>query len=347
MCIEEKAREFQVTMIPPTLYHIPRTISSPLVQVLLELNNSCNVKIEEITFGTLKSNEYLTKINPMGTSPAFQDIDLDVKMFESGAILDHLLEQYDIHYQLHPPKASHKGNNIWGTTKGMIKRALKNQSATHKRAKYLQLKQYIIATAYPLVASMYLHSLKESSEQDIDYLNASKEKWINIIGPYLDQSLGDSDYFLGKNISAIDFLVAKPLSNIHQMDMLSLFPKLQSLFDRIRARPTYQLAYESGKLHDPSSMTASVANQLRKLKQQKSSIGNDRIINNTATSEKNVVAKRKHVAMPSQRSSDVGSSIGSDRSARNATVTKFNVTKNADGEAAIEKTMIFSYDDDF
>lgn len=92
-------------MPPATLYHVPKTISSPIVQTLLELDDGPSVHIETLTFKQLKSTEYL-KINPMGTSPALTDgshvLQGPITMFESGAILSWILEEYDTKHKLHP-----------------------------------------------------------------------------------------------------------------------------------------------------------------------------------------------------------------------------------------------------
>ena len=88
----------------PTLYHVPKTISSPIVQILLELDVN-EVQVKTMTFQELKEPAFL-EINPMGTSPAFTDdrhpLDGHVTMFESGAILSWILEEYDKEGKLHP-----------------------------------------------------------------------------------------------------------------------------------------------------------------------------------------------------------------------------------------------------
>lgn len=222
------ANHHHSTMMSPTLYHVPRTISSPLVQVLLELDAVDKfVHVEEMAFPELKSPEYLA-VNPMGTSPAFRDTELDITMFESGAILDYLLERYDTEHQFHPAPCSA------GCTRQEVK----------SRAKYLQLKQYILATVYPFIASMYIHSLKNEGEIDKEYMAAAKHKCHTVLGPVLTRWLGDGPYFLGERLSAVDFLVAKPLGNAHSMGLLGDFPALGALLERISSRPTYKMAYE-------------------------------------------------------------------------------------------------------
>lgn len=69
----------------PTLHHVPKTISSPIFQLLLELKLVPDtVVVKTLTFPELKEQPHLM-INPMGTSPAFHDDDLTI--WESGAIL--------------------------------------------------------------------------------------------------------------------------------------------------------------------------------------------------------------------------------------------------------------------
>jgi glutathione S-transferase len=210
----------------PILYHVPKTISSPIVQCLLELDVLNNpVEVKEISFGELKSPEYLL-INPMGTAPAFQDE--SIILWESGAVLSYLLECYDTEQKLSPSRISSNS-----TTERLA-----------SRAKYMHLKQYIIATVYPFISALYIHTLKPENEQDTEYVRFAKKKWITLFGPVLTKWLGDGPYFLGSHFSAVDFLVAKPLNNVNSMGMLTDFPALQKLFESISSRPSFKAAYE-------------------------------------------------------------------------------------------------------
>jgi glutathione S-transferase len=180
----------------PTLYHIPKTISSPIVQCLLELDLvKTQVDVVEKSFSELKVPEYLA-LNPMGTSPAFQDGEIII--WESGAVLTYLLERYDTEHKLHPAFLSPESTA--------------EQIAA--RAKFLQLQHYIISTVYPFMASLYIHTLKPLDEQDADYVASAKEKWQTYFGPVLEKWLGRGPYFLGDQVSAVDFLTAKPFVSI-------------------------------------------------------------------------------------------------------------------------------------
>jgi glutathione S-transferase len=228
-----------------TLYHVPRTISSPIVQLLLELNLVNNpVVVQEMQFADLKSPSHLS-INPLGTSPALHDSELGVTMWESGAIIDYLLELYDTENRLHPPPPSPSTRSITGTTSHSTTPSdqpdLEEQILA--RAKYLQLKQFVIATVYPFVASWYIHSLKAPAEQDADYMESAKAKWRTVLAPVLVAWLGEGPYFLGPHISAVSFLIAKPLTNIHALGLLPEFPSLEAFWNLVANRPSYRPAY--------------------------------------------------------------------------------------------------------
>ena len=186
------------------------------MQALLELNVQDIVAVKTLSFAELKSAPHLA-INPMGTSPAFSDGE-DVKIWESGAILTHILEAYDQRHMLHPPPGS------------------------SCRMQFLQLQSFLIATIYPFVAGLYLHTLKPTAEQDHDFVAAGKKKWADKLGPVLAGALGDKMYLLGE-FSAVDLLLAKPLRNADALGLLSDFPTLQQHLRRLADRPSYAVAY--------------------------------------------------------------------------------------------------------
>lgn len=202
--------------VQPTLHHVPGTISSPILQVLIELGLREKVEVKTLTFPELKQAAHLA-VNPMGTSPAFQDG--EVRIWESQAVLTHLLEMHDTSHRLHPPPR------------------------TSKRVKHLHLQTFLMATVYPHVASLYLHTLKPAEEQDATYVSASKSKWTQTIAPVLVDALADQPYLLGDEISAVDLVIAKPLRNADSLGLLVAFPTLDALFRRIAARPSFAQAY--------------------------------------------------------------------------------------------------------
>jgi len=216
----------------PTLYHVPRTISSPIFQALLELNlvDKSVVVVETLTFAELKSPEHLAR-NPMGTSPAFTDEENEIAIWESGAVMTYLLEAYDDKFQLHPEPG---------------------RAPPAERAKFLHLQQYIIATVYPFLATLFIHMLKQKEEQDLKYVDEAKSKWRTLLAPTLMKFLGDSPYFMGEKLSAIDLLVAKPLNNASSLGILSDFPELEAVFQRVKCLKSFAIAYGAEQSESPS-----------------------------------------------------------------------------------------------
>ncbi len=220
------------------MYHVPRTISSPIVQAILELNLLDHpIRVETLTFADLKSASHLA-INPMGTSPAFTSPG-PIVMWESGAVMTHILETYDVHHQLHPPPPPLSSSSSSSTKE-------EDHAQRILRAKYLQLQQYLIATVYPFIASLYIHTFKPQDEQDATYVAQASDKWRTLLGPTLATWLGDGPYFLGSTLSAIDLIVTKPLTNVHAMNMLQDdFPTLYQLYQRVTELPSYARAYQA------------------------------------------------------------------------------------------------------
>jgi hypothetical protein len=79
---------------------------------------------------------------------------------------------YDVEHKLHPPLSS----------------------SAKDRATFLHLQQYIIATVYPFLASLFIHTLKPTDEQDVALIACAKEKFTALLGPTLVKFLGSSEY---------------------------------------------------------------------------------------------------------------------------------------------------------
>jgi glutathione S-transferase len=107
----------------------------------------------------------------------------------------------------------------------------------------LHLQQYILATVYPFVATLYIHTLKREGDQDQAYVENAKDKWRTLLAPTLIRFLGDAPYFMGETLSVIDLLAAKPLNNAHSLGMLSEFPTLHAVLKKVYSLPSFAKAY--------------------------------------------------------------------------------------------------------
>jgi glutathione S-transferase len=242
-----------------TLYHVKRTISSPIVQSLIELGLAhTTIRIQELSFASLKSSEYLQHINPMGTSPAYVDAEADIVMWESGAIIDHLLERYDPQGQYWCTSSSESPTGS----------SQQQQQQRQQRAKYL------IATVYPLVAAWFLRQeeinknhhnnhnndrKQQQAETDAAANQRARDTFRNVMGPYLSKCLGDGPYFMGDQFTVIDMIAAKPWTNLQALQELAAFPTLLTHFQRVSGRPSYHEAYYGTLIPPTMTTTATTA----------------------------------------------------------------------------------------
>lgn len=221
LCGSSRQDGASISWETPTLRHVPRTLSSPIVQALLELD--CvpdKVIVKTLTFADLKTPEHLA-LSRAGQVPVLSQGDLTIS--ESGAIMMYLLEMLDSGHRLHPaPQAV-------------------------DRPVYLYLFMFAQATVYPLLANLFMHvKLIPESEQDAAFVQKSKATWSSIIAPELTSRLGGKAFMIGDTVCAADLFLAKPLMNASELGMLEAHPKLKSWFERVSARPTWAPAYTPG-----------------------------------------------------------------------------------------------------
>ncbi len=92
-------------MTQPITLHAHQSGPNPwkVVMVLEELGVPYTIKYED--FGTIKAAPY-TELNPNGRVPAIVDPNTGVKLWESGAILEYLVETYDTELKIsHGPQS--------------------------------------------------------------------------------------------------------------------------------------------------------------------------------------------------------------------------------------------------
>ncbi|KAK6608031.1 glutathione S-transferase [Botrytis cinerea] len=85
-------------MLPITLYSHAQGPNPWKVAVILEeLNIPYTTKF--VSFSEVKKEPY-TQLNPNGRLPSIEDPNTDITLWESGAIIEYLIEKYDVNHQL-------------------------------------------------------------------------------------------------------------------------------------------------------------------------------------------------------------------------------------------------------
>jgi len=198
-----------------TLYHSPRSRSIRVFWLLEELGLPYELKTVEFTPESLKGPEYL-KVHPLGKVPALQDD--GVTMFESGAIVEYLLEKYG---------------------KGRLAPA----PGTTARAPFLQWVHFGEATALPPLADIVQHTfLRPEAERIPAIADDGRARMAGVLD-VLDKSLAGKQYLLGDEFTAADVMVGYALYLAKMLGLLSdKHPNLLAYMGRLEKRPAFQKA---------------------------------------------------------------------------------------------------------
>lgn len=195
------------------LFHAPQSRSTRIRWLLEELGD---VPYEVVTqsFESMKKPDYL-KVHPLGAVPAIQDG--DVTMFESGAIVEYLLERYG---------------------KGRLAPA----PGTPARAKYLQWLHFGEATMAPPLVELVLHSMFLPEDQRIPAVAAGARKRFGQLLDVLDAALAGKQHLCGE-FTAADVMVGYALG-LGRMFGLGTDgpPNVHAYFGRLSGRPAFQRA---------------------------------------------------------------------------------------------------------
>lgn len=195
------------------LYHCPQTRSIRIYWLLEELGVPYELIRLDFTPASLKDPEYL-KVNPLGKIPSIQDGDLT--MFESGAILEYILEKYG---------------------KGRLAPA----PGAPARGPFLQWVHFAEATAMPPLADIAQHSLFKPESERLPAVVADARKRLAAVLDVLEQALAGKQYLLGAEFSAADIMMGYSLLLTKWFGLLSdTYPNVVAYLQRLEQRPTLQ-----------------------------------------------------------------------------------------------------------
>jgi len=198
-----------------TLYHAQMTRSLRILWLLEELGLEYRVEKLDFLGGDLQKPDYLRK-NPLGKLPTLDDG--DVRLWESGAITEYLVEKY--------------GDGRLAPAPGSA-----------ARAQYLQWIHWSEATAMPALADYFQHTMMRPEEQRVPQIAAEGRqraaRWLAV----LDQHLAGKQYLLGDQFSAADVMMGYTVQGAKFGGLLDeRFPNVAAYAARLEARPAFQKA---------------------------------------------------------------------------------------------------------
>jgi glutathione S-transferase len=198
------------------LYHAQKTRSVRVFWLLEELGLPYELVVVPFTQEALKSAAFL-RVNPCGALPAIEDG--DVAMFESGAILEYLLERYG-GGRLAPPVGS------------------------PARARYLQWLHFGEASLLPPLGDIAQHALFRPEAERIPAMVVDGRRRALARLDVLEQALGGSPHLCGEAFTAADIMVGYGVALTRLLGVLTDgHPRTAAYLARLEARPAFQKAF--------------------------------------------------------------------------------------------------------
>jgi glutathione S-transferase len=198
-----------------TLWHAPLSRSCRVVWLLEELGLPYRIELLGFRDGTMQSPAYLVR-SPLGKVPTLEDD--DVVIFESGAIVEWLLEKYG------------KG------------RLAPRPGGTAERARFLQWLHWSEATLLPPLAEFAQHTLLRPESERIPALVPDARRRIDLTLRALDADLAGRTWLLDE-FSAADVMTGYGVQLARILGVLPAeLAHLVAYLERCAARPAFQKA---------------------------------------------------------------------------------------------------------
>ncbi|HZR81522.1 MAG TPA: glutathione S-transferase family protein [Candidatus Binatia bacterium] len=198
------------------LYHAPMTRSLRVLWLLEELG----VPYETVNLAfpaDLQKPDYLAR-SPLGKVPAIEDG--DVRMVESGAIVEYLVEKYG-GGRLAPPPGS------------------------PRRPEYLQWLHWAEATAMPSLGLYFQNIMIKPENERIpaaaEEAKTNIAKWLAV----LDKHLAGRKFVAGDEFTAADVMLGYTVAGAKFSGMAASYPNVLAYAARLEERPAYQRATQA------------------------------------------------------------------------------------------------------
>ena len=203
-----------------TLHHLNDSRSQRIQWLLEELGTPYEMKRYQRDATTRLAPPELEAVHPLGKSPVITDG--DIKIAESGAIVDYLIRRY-------------------GQANG--KPAMMPKTGTTEYETYNEWLHYSEGSAMlPLMLNLYLSRLKEAGAPLHPRIDS---EIANHLG-YVDGALNGKEFFVGNVFTGADVQMSFVGEMAKVFDKLAPYPNLSAWLSRMHARPAFQRSIEKG-----------------------------------------------------------------------------------------------------
>jgi glutathione S-transferase len=201
------------------LYHVPGSRSARVLWLLLELDVPCEVVTLSLADGSLRAPGYRA-LNPLGRVPTLEDE--GVSFYESGAIVQYLLERYG-------------GGR------------LEPEVASPDRPVFLQWLHWGEATLMPPIVTINSHRfVLPEADRSPRAVDVARRQLTKIVG-VLESEVRERSYLVGNAFSAADIVVA---CGVTLAKLVGELPDTASetvrWLDGLALRASYQRAFDGG-----------------------------------------------------------------------------------------------------
>ncbi|HEY2732518.1 MAG TPA: glutathione S-transferase family protein [Polyangiales bacterium] len=198
------------------IYHSRRARSARVIWLLEELGVPYELETLEFKPEVLHAPAFL-QVHPLGQLPALRDD--DVTMFESGAIVQYLLEKY-------------------GAGR------LQPQPGSAASAIYLQWFHYgeasLASHMSEIVRQRFIQAPTAASEAILALARTRFREALAVI----DRALEGREYIAGDSFSAADLMIVYPIVMARiTRELPDEFKNVAAYFERLKQRPAYAIAW--------------------------------------------------------------------------------------------------------
>ena len=199
-----------------TLHHLNDSRSQRILWLLEELGTPYAIKHYQRDAQTRLAPPELKAVHPLGKSPVITDG--DVRIAESGAIVDYIIRRYGKGAMMPAPGSTeHEAYNEW-------------------------LHYSEGSAMLPLMLNLYVSRLKEAGAP----LHPRIESEIaNHLG-YIESALGSRAYFVGSSLSGADIQMSFVAEVARSFGKLAAYPHFAAWLARMHARPAFARSVEKG-----------------------------------------------------------------------------------------------------
>ena len=198
-----------------TIYHAPGTRSMRVIWLCHELGLPIEIETIPFTADFRASPEWRQK-SPTGKVPAMQDGAL--VMFESGAMVDYILDRYG------------EGR-------------LRPQPGSHADAIYRQWCWFAEATLARPIGDVAQHTRVRAPEDRIPEVADDARQRALAFLQVVDQSLAQTDYLLPEGFTAADIMMGYSLMLGERLGVWDAhLTHLVAYYERLKTRPGFQVA---------------------------------------------------------------------------------------------------------